>query len=1551
MSLQRFLKTSFILLMLLVHAFTARSQQKLIYYWHFNNLNTGLSAAGSPSLIGSIHANYGTLDSTKATISDVQAYTLSSTYKTYWDAVAGDASDTFNVKWGPKGSAPGSNALRVRNPNDSMMLIFKLPVTSYKNISINFSTERSSTTSGPAKQSFDYSTDGGLNWKTSGLSATSDSFNNAVWNYVSVSLASDINVNNNANFWFRIKLGKPNTGTSGNSRFDNISVEGDTIVSAVSLSKMESPYTQDFDSLVITGTSSALPYGWAIYETGTNANATYAADSGSSSSGNTYSYGHKNNTNRALGSLASGSLIPNYGVTARNNTGRVINSLRIKYTVEQWRLGTATRGFPDSVHAYISTDATNLGSGTWTELKSLTFTSPVVSGTAGIMDGNNSANQSKVNATLTGFSLNPGKLFWLKWSDPNVLSNDDGLAIDNFSMTVPFSPFYKIREIRTQNAAGVADSVNKGKGFLKGVVMSPSYSKTYLQFSLADSTGAITIFTSSVKNYTPKVGDSIIVRGYVTQFNGITEYTTDSIIPLTSGSWLETPSVLTTMDESHESHLIKINNVHLLTPSQWTGSGSGFNVDISNGKDTFSMRITNAVDLFSMSAPGGNFNVTGIETQFKSSSPYIGGYQIEPRGYSDIELIRFNPLYKIRQLKGQNAAGVADSVNKGKGYIKGVVHSPSFSATSLQFTIIDSTGAITIFTSKIKYYSPSIGDSLLVKGTLTQFNGVTEYTADTIVKLTAGTWLKAPTVVTKMDESHESDLIKIKNVHLIDTTQWVATGSGFNVTIVDDLKDTFVMRVTAPVDLFKQKVIKGNFNVTGIETQFKSASPFIGGYQIEPRGISDIEIVLPPSFGIPLYNIRQLKGQNAAGVADSVNKGKGYIKGVVYSPSFSATSSQFTIIDSTGAITVFTSKIKYYTPSIGDSLLVKGTLTQFNGVTEYTADTIVKLTGGSWLKSPSVVTTMDESRESDLIKILNVHIIDSTQWTSAGSGFNVTIVDNVKDTFVMRITSATDLFKQKVIKGNFNVTGIETQFKSASPFIGGYQIEPRGSADIQLLASAKPTPLYKIRQVRGQNAITGVADSAQSKNKFFVKGIVQSPSYSNTGDNFSLKDSTGSINIFASTRLNGYTPKTGDSIQVRGLLAQFNGLTEVAADSVSKLSGSNPVLTPKTISKMDETTESWLVKFNNAYIINPAQWTGTGSGFNVDITNGKDTMQMRVTNAVDLYTRPAPKGRFNVTGIVGQFKSASPYIGGYQLQPRGLFDIQPVPLKLYTISQVKGFNSTSGVADSINVYCMLKGVVHSGNLTTGPSQFFSLKDNTGVITIIAPVAVNGYSPAVGDSIQVRGSVAQNNGLTLFIIDSVSKKTAGTAQSPVLVTKLDETTESDLVMLQGYKLVDLTKWDTTGAGGLMLVKAWKASADTITLAIMKGTGLYLNSVKPGSYFDITGIGSQIDPSKPFLQNYVIIPRTISDIAHSTGVEPTVPDNRIFIYPNPSTGVFNVKTEETVEELTVTDLSGKVVAHVSRPGSAFQVDLGNAEAGIYFITINFGTTCSVSKIVKK
>ena len=203
---------------------------------------------------------------------------------------------------------------------------------------------------------------------------------------------------------------------------------------AISVTSAGSPYTENFDTLANVGTSSILPAGWLISETGGNANTTYTAGTGSGNAGDTYSFGASGSTERALGGLQSGSLVPTIGAIFTNDIGVTITTLTINYVGEGWRLGASGRG-ADSILFEYSLDASGLSDGTWTSVSTLTFSTPNTGGAIGALDGNAAANRTAISATLANLNIGAGQTFLIRFVDFNVAGADDGLAVDDFSLT------------------------------------------------------------------------------------------------------------------------------------------------------------------------------------------------------------------------------------------------------------------------------------------------------------------------------------------------------------------------------------------------------------------------------------------------------------------------------------------------------------------------------------------------------------------------------------------------------------------------------------------------------------------------------------------------------------------------------------------------------------------------------------------------------------------------------------------------------------------------------------------------------------------------------------------------------------------------------------------------------------------------------------------------------------------------------------------------------------------------------------------------------------
>src|SRR5690606_15580681 len=82
-----------------------------------------------------------------------------------------------------------------------------------------------------------------------------------------------------------------------------------------------------------------------------------------------------------------------------------------------------------------SLTATGLNTGAFIDVNELDVVTPDSSGTAGARDGNDAQYRTTVSHTITGLSIAPGASFWIRWLDLDASGADDGLAIDDFSLT------------------------------------------------------------------------------------------------------------------------------------------------------------------------------------------------------------------------------------------------------------------------------------------------------------------------------------------------------------------------------------------------------------------------------------------------------------------------------------------------------------------------------------------------------------------------------------------------------------------------------------------------------------------------------------------------------------------------------------------------------------------------------------------------------------------------------------------------------------------------------------------------------------------------------------------------------------------------------------------------------------------------------------------------------------------------------------------------------------------------------------------------------------
>ncbi len=533
-------------------------------------------------------------------------------------------------------------------------------------------------------------------------------------------------------------------------------------------------------------------------------------------------------------------------------------------------------------------------------------------------------------------------------------------------------PQYAISRVTGINpTTGVADSLNVNCQLI-GTVLGINFSTNGLQFTLFDSTGGIGVFkaTNLIPPYTVNQGDRVSIFGKIAQFNGLIQINIDSMSVISSGNPIYNPGVVTSLGESSESKLVRLNGLTLVNATQWPAFGLSANVQATNGVDTFVVRIDSDGNIDGSPAPSGTFDVVGIGSQFDNSSPYTSGYQIMPRDTNDIIIGAQPTVNRINYANSSAAFGEASGSN----------------SVFLTFTLP---------TSRID----------TVKMRLIQVAGTPLYGTDYSTNPAAVN--DTLTLIIPSGASNASFAF-----------------SPINNSIIDPARSIRFRMISSTAGL-----VIGTQNTTLIS-------------------ITDDDSAIAPS-SLPTYPIGSINTSNATtGVSDSLNVNC-KIVGIVNSVNYSTNGLQFALYDATGSITAFKSSnvAPPYTVTEGDELRVIGKVSQFNGLTQLTIDSMVIVSRGNTVNPPITVTSLVEAQESKLIQLNGYRLTNPTQWPAANSSANVTIT-NGTDTVTLRIDSDTNIDGSTAPNSLFSVVGIQSQFDNSAPYTSGYQILPRRTTDI-----------------------------------------------------------------------------------------------------------------------------------------------------------------------------------------------------------------------------------------------------------------------------------------------------------------------------------------------------------------------------------------------------------------------------------------------------------------------------------------------------------------------
>lgn len=137
-----------------------------------------------------------------------------------------------------------------------------------------------------------------------------------------------------------------------------------------------------------------------------------------------------------------------------------------------------------------------------------------------------------------------------------------------------------------------------------------------------------------------------------------------------------------------------------------------------------------------------------------------------------------------------------------------------------------------------------------------------------------------------------------------------------------------------------------------------------------------------------------------------------------------------------------------FTPERGDSIIVSGTLKDYNGLLEIDPiSSVTTISTGNPLPSPEIITPlqMDENTEGELVQIDNVVFAAGCSNFLGNTAYGFT---SNSETGTIYVKTGSPLEGGLIPIGSISLTGIMSQFTFSSPATDGYQLLPRDVSDL-----------------------------------------------------------------------------------------------------------------------------------------------------------------------------------------------------------------------------------------------------------------------------------------------------------------------------------------------------------------------------------------------------------------------------------------------------------------------------------------------------------------------
>jgi hypothetical protein len=258
----------------------------------------------------------------------------------------------------------------------------------------------------------------------------------------------------------------------------------------------------------------------------------------------------------------------------------------------------------------------------------------------------------------------------------------------------------------------------------------------------------------------------------------------------------------------------------------------------------------------------------------------------------------------------------------------------------------------------------------------------------------------------------------------------------------------------------------------------------------------------------------------------------------------------------------------------------------------------------------------------------------------------------------------------------------------------------------------------------------------------------------------------------------------------------------------------------------------------------------------------------------------------------------------------------------------------------------------TGIVTNAAEQginFRFMQDPTaGMAVYNGTASVPGFTAVTkGDSISITGptvlffNLLEINPIQGFTIHASGKP----IPSPMLITptNLAEPVEGQLVTIPNCTFAATGNFAPISASYTVA-----SGTQTFEVRVASTNTTIIGQPIPIGPVNITGLASQYcaSPVSGCTIGYQLLPRAMSDISASTGINEGSKKEGINIYPNPAYDRLNFNVgKEIIESITVRDNLGRIVISIKE--NINEIDISNLSLGIYNIIINTENKCYRSK----